>query len=616
MKKCVVFSLVAVSLGASARAADVGGVVSVWTTPVRYASVTFVDKSDTTKTYSALTDTAGKYQVGILTSVKPAGNLPASFALEQNYPNPFVSSTTISYTLNTPSTVQVTIYDILGRVVKTFTIGAQAAGAHGILWSGTNNFGERAANGAYFYRLQAGEESQVRKMVLGNGSGNVAVPLPGISRSRTPTATEGLDALVQGGTFSVRIANTDSTFPVITPLQLDNVEVQNDTTLDFAVTIKDGATIFLDSTRQIIRGFGGQNMPGWAGVGDLTPAQVQTAFGTGPGSIGMTVLRIRVPYDSTKFTLEVPTVQLAKSLGALVIASPWSPPPWMKSNNNIVGGTLPDTSYPAFAAHMKSFVDYMASNNASLYAISLQNEPDVRVSYESCDWTATQLLDFVKSYAPIIGAKIIIPESYKFDHAMSDPILNDPAASANVSIIGGHLYAENIQKYYPLALSKGKEVWMTEHIVSCDAWPWAFDVAIEINDCMNAGMSAYLLWYIRRSYGPIDESGNISKGGYFMSQYARFVRPGYYRVSATATPQVNISVTAYKHGSTVVIVASNTGSASVNQTFILQNGTATSFTPYVTSGSVNCSQGPDITVSNGAFQATLSPSSVTTFVSE
>jgi glucuronoarabinoxylan endo-1,4-beta-xylanase len=375
------------------------------------------------------------------------------------------------------------------------------------------------------------------------------------------------------------------------------------------------AAIYLNSPQQMIRGFGGQNMPGWTDVGDLTPAQVQTAFGIGPGHIGMAILRVRVPYDSSMFALEVPTAQLAKSLGAAVIATPWSPPAWMKSNNNIVGGTLPDASYQAFALHLKSFVDYMAGNGASLYAISLQNEPDVSVAYESCGWDATQLLNFIRHNAPAIGTKIIVPESYNFNQRLSDPILNDPVACANVSIIGGHLYGYNIQKYYPLAISKNKEVWMTEHILTCNVLYDAYNVAIEINDCMNAGMSAYLLWYIRRFYGPIDEAGNITKGGYYMSQYARFVRPGFYRVNATAAPQTNVKVTAYKNDSQVVIVALNYSSA-IDQTFIIKDGSVAKFASYVTSDSKNCVQGSAITVSNGSFTVKLDSSSVTTFVSE
>ncbi|HVN47489.1 MAG TPA: hypothetical protein VMU30_01580 [Bacteroidota bacterium] len=58
------------------------GNVSTVTGPVRYASVTFVDSTDTTKQYSTLTDTSGNYQIGIVTSVKPHENVPTKFELE------------------------------------------------------------------------------------------------------------------------------------------------------------------------------------------------------------------------------------------------------------------------------------------------------------------------------------------------------------------------------------------------------------------------------------------------------------------------------------------------------------------------------------------------------
>jgi len=136
-------------------------------------------------------------------------------------------------------------------------------------------------------------------------------------------------------------------------------------------------------------------------------------------------------------------------------------------------------------------------------------------------------------------------------------------------------------------------------------------------------MSAYVWWYIVRFYGPIDEQGNVTKRGYLMSQYSKFVRPGFYRISAQANPQTNLYVTAYKSAAPVsnnnsqfVIVALNVGSSPTDQTFTLQDiasGTAT-VTPYVTSKTKNCEQQNDINVSNGTFTATLEDSSVTTFV--
>jgi glucuronoarabinoxylan endo-1,4-beta-xylanase len=372
------------------------------------------------------------------------------------------------------------------------------------------------------------------------------------------------------------------------------------------------ANIDLANTHQLIQGFGGINVPGW--IADMTSEQAEKAFGIGDGQIGMSILRVRVPYDSSKFVLEVPTAQRACSLGAKVFASPWTPPAWMKSNKNIVGGTLDTGAYTAYAAHLKSFADYMSSNGVPLYAVSIQNEPDIAVTYESCFWNASQMVKFVKNNAPTIGTKIIAPESFNFNHTISDALLNDPAAAANLSIVGGHIYGGGIASY-PLAVSKGKEFWMTEHLDTNRTWSDVMGTAKEINDCMNAGMNAYLWWYIRRFYGPIDDNSNVTKRGYVISHYARFIRPGFYRIDATAQPQSNVDVTAYKNGIKVVIVVLNRNSNVVDQTFILKNGSASVFTPYLTTSAQNCVQKNNINVESGGFVATLEASSVTTFIS-
>jgi glucuronoarabinoxylan endo-1,4-beta-xylanase len=371
--------------------------------------------------------------------------------------------------------------------------------------------------------------------------------------------------------------------------------------------------IDLNSTQQVIRGFGASNIVPWRP--DMTSDQIAKAFGTGEGQIGLSILRLRVPYQQSEFALNVPTAQLAHSMGVTLIASPWTPPAWMKTSDSIVGGSLYDTSYASYAAHLKSFVDYMANNGAPLYAISVQNEPDVRVSYESCDWNASQMLKFAKENAPSVGTKIILPESAHFNHALSDPILNDPDAAANVAIIGGHIYGGGLTSY-PLAASKGKELWMTEYLDLSTTWEADLLTGKDINDCMNAGMNAFIWWYIVRYYGPIHEDGYVTKRGYVMSQYARFIRPGFLKVDATANPYTGVYVTAYKNASRIVIVAVNMSSSSIFQTFKIQNGTVTTFTPYVTSSTKNCAQAGNIGVSGDSLAATLNPSSVTTFVSD
>ena len=382
------------------------------------------------------------------------------------------------------------------------------------------------------------------------------------------------------------------------------------------------ATIYLDNSKQVIRGFGAANILPWRP--DMTTDEVNKAFGTGDGQIGFSLLRLRVPWDSSEFNLNIPTALAAQNMGVEIIASPWTPPPWMKTNNYIVGGRLHDTSYTSYAAHLKSFVDYLANNGIQLSAISVQNEPDVRVTYESCDWNAATMLRFMKENAPSIGIDVFAPESANFNHGISDAILNDPVALANTAFIGGHIYGGGLEPY-PLAQSKGKGIWMTEHLVLETAWEDNLATGKEILDCMNAGMSAYIWWYIVRFYGPIYDDdprtpvgavkGEISKRGYVMSQFARFVRPGYLRISATKNPQQGIYLSAYKNGSDVVIVAINNNSQAINQSFKIQNGSVSSFTQYVTSSSKNCELGSSIQVSNSSFTTTLDGSSITTFVS-
>jgi hypothetical protein len=94
-----------------------------------------------------------------------SGELPA-FDLLQNYPNPFNPSTTIQFTLPKEAVVNLDIYDILGRKVKTLIAGSLPAGDHLAVWDGTENSGAQASSGIYFYQLRAGTLTQTRKMAL------------------------------------------------------------------------------------------------------------------------------------------------------------------------------------------------------------------------------------------------------------------------------------------------------------------------------------------------------------------------------------------------------------------------------------------------------------------
>lgn len=612
----------------NAQGALVRGVVKASSSTIISAVVTFVNESDTTKQVSALTDATGYYSLNLLTSIESANSIPAEFELDQNYPNPFSSSTAISYKLNKQTDVQLTIYDILGREVRKFTVGNKNIGVHGIQWDAKNNFGQKLSAGVYFYQLLAGNKSITKKMVLGtNQQDNYSIPA--ILSSRQSQEVNLKKSSVQSGSYQIRISNSARTNPLITPKQINNVLIVRDTTINISVDkapIFATADIYIDSVRQIVRGFGAANILLWRP--DMTDAEIKSAFGTGDGQLGFSILRIMTEADSNRWGLNLPTTKKAQDMGVTIIASPWYAPSTMVESVTEAGKARSHVRYDMYnkyAAHLNSFNRYMKNNGVNIYGLSVQNEPDITDSWTS--WSANEMLTFMKSYANAIeGTKVMAPESFQFRREMSDPILNDSAACANTDIICGHLYGGGLYSY-PLAAKKGKEVWMTEYLSgeksNANDWSWAFPVAKQMHDVLQAGMSSYVWWYLVRFYGPISDGtsnsgnkGDITKKGFVMSQFSKFIRPGYHVIKSTSSRN-SVNVTAAKGDlSKLVVVAVNNDTEPITQTFSLKNSNANSFATYTTTSSKDCEKGTDITVSSGSFTITLAPSSVTTFVAK
>jgi hypothetical protein len=92
--------------------------------------------------------------------------IPSQYTLHQNYPNPFNPVTTLRYDLPENGLVNITIYDMLGRQVKTLMNQTQDAGYRSVVWNATNDYGKPVSAGIYLYQIQAGEYMQTKKMVL------------------------------------------------------------------------------------------------------------------------------------------------------------------------------------------------------------------------------------------------------------------------------------------------------------------------------------------------------------------------------------------------------------------------------------------------------------------
>jgi hypothetical protein len=93
-------------------------------------------------------------------------DLPRQMVLGQNFPNPFNPSTTIAFSLPTRSTVRIDVFNILGQRVRQLLSEELAAGDHAVVWKGDNHQGDQVASGIYLYRLQSGDLTITKKMVL------------------------------------------------------------------------------------------------------------------------------------------------------------------------------------------------------------------------------------------------------------------------------------------------------------------------------------------------------------------------------------------------------------------------------------------------------------------
>ena len=92
--------------------------------------------------------------------------LPGEFKLLQNYPNPFNQTTTTGFTLTRSDFVNLNIYDLLGRRIKTLVLEKLPAGYNSVIWNGTDESGKNVASGIYFYKLKSGNFTETQKLIL------------------------------------------------------------------------------------------------------------------------------------------------------------------------------------------------------------------------------------------------------------------------------------------------------------------------------------------------------------------------------------------------------------------------------------------------------------------
>ncbi len=398
------------------------------------------------------------------------------------------------------------------------------------------------------------------------------------------------------------------------------------------VVVTKDLTIDPATTYQTIAGFGGASWM-WGTQNTPTTADMQKAFGMDEGELGFSIFRIRLASNPNDWPAFVEASQEALKYGAKILASPWSPPAALKSNGSDVGGHLPEENYQAFVDHINVFVEYMAANDVEIYAISIQNEPDIQVSYESCDWTAPAMRDFIKEYGHLIeGTKIAAPESFNFNQSYTNTLLNDDEAAEQIDIVAGHIYGSGLGRF-PLAEEKGKEIWMTEYLMNQGAtsqwselpdaviWEETLDMLETIHESMTNNWNAYIWWYLKRYYSFLGDgtqgttSGEILKRGYAFSHFSRFIRPGYVRIGVELE-NPDIMVSAYQgNGKTVVVMINPTENPVGNVSLAIDGVVPQAATVYSTTLLMD-RRATEIEVEDGLLLTNILAKSVTTVVIE
>lgn len=339
------------------------------------------------------------------------------------------------------------------------------------------------------------------------------------------------------------------------------------------------------------------------------------------------------------------------------MSTPWTPPnnsvtKWKLSDSNKTidyvntpeqGGYLDPNHYADYADVLADYVlGFKAKMGVDLTALSLQNEPNFQCTYESADWSADQFhaffgvlnTEFTKKgvFTQLPSLQIMAPEFQNVKEDLVLPTLADSATVGLLGIVGAHQYEftkSNVSSYQPPVLTNsiaaGKRIWMTEFSTAA----WAADSSITDGlivarlvhmDLTAASMSAFNYWW---SWG----SGNgylvtvngtsvsVPKRLYTLGQYSRFVRPGWHRVSTTASPATNVYLSAFKDpsGGQVAVVAINAGTSSASLPLSIDAGQFGSLTVYRTSATENIASVGTLT-GGATVTATLPASSVTTLV--
>ncbi len=314
-----------------------------------------------------------------------------------------------------------------------------------------------------------------------------------------------------------------------------------------------------------------------------------------------------------KFKMPFIKAAMAAAGGKLnLFASPWSPPAWMKDNNDMLqGGKLLPEYYSAWATYYTKFIKAYEAEGIPVWGISIQNEPMAKQRWESCIYTAEEERDFLKNHlGPVMekeglkDKKIIVWDHNRdLIYQRAQTYFNDPEAAKYIWGIGFHWYEDwsggtpmydNIQLVHEAFPETN--IFFTEGCAESfdstryNAWVLGEEYGSSMIHDFNNGMVGFTDWNILLDekggpnhlgnfcFAPVHadtRTGNLiyTNAYYYIGHFSKYIRPGAKRIAATAS-RSQLLTTAFKNpdGKVVVIVMNN--SSKKTPYFLWINGQA------------------------------------------
>jgi len=410
--------------------------------------------------------------------------------------------------------------------------------------------------------------------------------------------------------------------------------------LSFGTTTNSLPDITVDTTQrfQTVDGFGYTLTSGSAtlinSLGAGKAALLQELFGSSANSIGISYLRISIgasdlsasvytyndmPAGQMDLTLAnfsldpdragTGLIPLLKEIIAInpnikILATPWTPPVWMKDNGSSIGGSLRPEYYDVYAQYFVKYIQQMKAEGIIIDAITPQNEPLHPGNNPSLSMTAEQQRDFIKnSLGPAFQAANISTRIITYDHNCDKPeypltILNDPAAKAFVDGSAFHLYAGNIEALSAVHNAHpDKHVYFTEqwtsstgsfdgdlkwhlrHVIIGSMRNWSRN-ALEWNLANDPTFSLHTPGGCTQCKGALTIGGSVSRNVayYIIAHASKFVPAGSTRVASNSSGTL-INVAFETPGKKKVLIVLNDGGASASFNIKFKNKWTTTTLP-------------------------------------